>query len=266
MTPPAARSGARRRPTKAAAQQRATILAAARELISTGGFQGLSFADIGLAAGVSDDVVRRHFPDENAILADLLNPRPATTDSRRSDTKAEIVAAARRLFGERGFHAVAVDDLAAVVGVTGPAVYRHFGSKEDILAAAINSFLGDATERVWGGSRDADTLEAAITRDVEFVVEHANLTMLWQTEWRHLKPEARAHNIVIQRRYVQGFIDLLLARRPELAPERAETMVVAALALIMGAAVHPYREPDDAGLTALLTDMAVASLGVAPPS
>lgn len=112
----------------------------------------------------------------------------------------------------------------------------------------------------------ADTIEGALARDADFVVENAGLVTLWQSEWRHLKPTARAHNVAIQRRYVQGFIDLLLERRTELTAAHAETMVVAALALIMGAAVHPHNELEGPELAALLSGMAVSSLGITETS
>ena len=46
-----------------------------------------------------------------------------------------MVAAAERIFGERGFHAASMDEIAEAVGVTKPMLYAYFGSKEGLFAA-----------------------------------------------------------------------------------------------------------------------------------
>src|SRR5436305_15047820 len=62
-----------------------------------------------------------------ALHADAGNP------SRRE----QILRAAAQLFAERGSRAVGVDDVGAAVGVTGPAIYRHFASKDAMLAEML---------------------------------------------------------------------------------------------------------------------------------
>lgn len=53
------------------------------------------------------------------------------------DAAARILAAAERLFGERGFDFVSVRDVAEAAGVTHPLIYYHWGSKRDLLAAVL---------------------------------------------------------------------------------------------------------------------------------
>ena len=55
----------------------------------------------------------------------------------------EILKAAARLFARRGFHAVGVDEIGEAAGVTGPAIYRHFGSKDEILGALFETASSD---------------------------------------------------------------------------------------------------------------------------
>ena len=45
-------------------------------------------------------------------------------------------AGGAELFCERGYHRVGIDEIAAVVGISGPAVYRHFPNKYAMLAHA----------------------------------------------------------------------------------------------------------------------------------
>ncbi len=47
-----------------------------------------------------------------------------------------VLAGATRLFRERGYHAVSMEDIGAAVGIAGPSVYRHFASKAELLCAA----------------------------------------------------------------------------------------------------------------------------------
>lgn len=61
----------------------------------------------------------------------------ATQAERREKTKASIVKAARRIFGERGFAAATMDDIAAGARVAKGAVYHHFATKEAVFEAVF---------------------------------------------------------------------------------------------------------------------------------
>lgn len=74
---------------------------------------------------------------------------PATT--RPKDRKPAIVAAAAELFAAQGYAGVGIDDIGAAVGVSGPAIYRHFAGKEALLAAVVL----DATESIASAVEDA---------------------------------------------------------------------------------------------------------------
>jgi AcrR family transcriptional regulator len=61
----------------------------------------------------------------------------ATQAERREKTQAAIIKAARRIFGERGFAATTIDDIAAGARVAKGAVYHHFATKEAVFEAVF---------------------------------------------------------------------------------------------------------------------------------
>ena len=66
----------------------------------------------------------------------------------RESGRAEILAAARRLFMSRGYRAVSTRDIADAVGVTQPALYHHFGGKEALYVAVMEDELATISARL----------------------------------------------------------------------------------------------------------------------
>jgi AcrR family transcriptional regulator len=63
--------------------------------------------------------------------------------TRPKDTKARILAAARELFVQRGVQQTSLQDIAERLGVTKPALYYHFESREALLASIVQPLLDD---------------------------------------------------------------------------------------------------------------------------
>ncbi len=58
--------------------------------------------------------------------------------SSRAETRARILRAARRTFGERGFHDTRVDDIARDAEVGRATFYLHFAKKDEVFAAIVD--------------------------------------------------------------------------------------------------------------------------------
>lgn len=58
------------------------------------------------------------------------------------DTKQRILAAAERLFAERGFAGASLRAVTGAAGVNLAAVHYHFGSKEGLLHAVLSRYVG----------------------------------------------------------------------------------------------------------------------------
>ena len=84
----------------------------------------------------------------------------ATQSERRQATQAAILKAAKRLFGERGFAATTIDDVAASARVAKGAVYHHFATKEALFAAVFDQVSQELLVEV---DRAARSEKAALT-------------------------------------------------------------------------------------------------------
>jgi len=75
--------------------------------------------------------------------------RPRETQAERSArTRAALLAAARRLFAEKGFANTGREEIAEVAGVTRGALYHHFASKTEVAAAVVAEIEDELVERV----------------------------------------------------------------------------------------------------------------------
>ena len=71
-----------------------------------------------------------------------------TQAERAAATRQALVAAARRLFAERGYDAVGTEEIVRAAGVTRGALYHHFGGKAELLEAVYERLEAESTERV----------------------------------------------------------------------------------------------------------------------
>ncbi|WP_224366718.1 TetR/AcrR family transcriptional regulator [Hyalangium versicolor] len=66
--------------------------------------------------------------------------------TRNSDTKARIQAAARELFAQRGVQQTSLSDIAERLGITKPALYYHFDSREALVTSIVQPMLDHMEE------------------------------------------------------------------------------------------------------------------------
>jgi AcrR family transcriptional regulator len=71
-----------------------------------------------------------------------------TQESRREATRSALIAAARRLFVERGYAATGTPELVAEAAVTRGALYHHFEDKSDLLMAVAADMAFEVAEAV----------------------------------------------------------------------------------------------------------------------
>ena len=84
----------------------------------------------------------------------------ATLRERRAGTQAAVMKAAQRLFGERGFAATSVDDIASASRVAKGAIYHYFRTKNDLFEAVFEQASSDLMkeiDRVASAGREGHT-------------------------------------------------------------------------------------------------------------
>jgi AcrR family transcriptional regulator len=150
------------------------------------------------------------------------SPGPPTTvrGQAKAQRRQDLLAASATLFAERGFAGVSIDDIGAAAGVSGPAVYRHFPSKQAVLGAILLEVSADLLDRgreVVARSPDpARRLRALISFQVEFALHRPAVIVVQDRELPNLTEEDRRAVRVLQRGYVTLWVDALR----ELAPAR----------------------------------------------
>lgn len=73
---------------------------------------------------------------------------PNRQDERSAATRAALIDAGRRLFGERGYAAVGTEELVRAAGVTRGALYHQFRDKAALLEAVYEAVERELTERI----------------------------------------------------------------------------------------------------------------------
>jgi AcrR family transcriptional regulator len=135
-------------------------------------------------------------------------------DAARPSRREQILLAAAQLFAERGARAVGVDDVGAAVGVTGPAIYRHFASKDAMLAEMLlrisERLLDGGTSRVAAAGDDPlAQLRTLIAFQVDFALDNPALITVHDRDLGSLADEDAAQVRRLQRRYVEVWVDVL---------------------------------------------------------
>jgi len=178
----------------------------------------------------------------------------------------QILDIAAELFAQKGFHGVSIAELGAACGFSGPALYRHFRSKDAVLAEMLVSISDElltvGRERVRAADSPDAALQALIDWHVTFALDHKALIVVQDRDWAALPLEAREKVRETQRKYVEVWVKQLRAIRPDLGAKEARAGVHAAFGLLNSTPHSAFLPPEE--MRALLSSMAQKALGCAP--
>jgi AcrR family transcriptional regulator len=189
---------------------------------------------------------------------------PVTTRERaKAQRRSALLHAAATLFAERGFARVSLEDLGTAVGISGPAVYRHFSSKQAVLAALlidVSRELVAGADAVIAESSDAPTtLRALIAFHVEFALSNPDVIVVQDRDLDSLAPDDRASVRSLQRGYIEAWVGVLAALHQATPTTELRIRMRAAFGLI-NSTPHSARTSPRASVRALLESMALAAL------
>jgi AcrR family transcriptional regulator len=161
---------------------------------------------------------------------------PNRRSQLKSDRRSQLLAAAERLFAERGFLAVRLEDIGAAAGVSGPAIYRHFPNKESLLVELLvgvsTRLLGGAREVTSRHSDPAEALDALIDFHLDFALGEPDLIRIQDRDLAHLPAAAQRQVRRAQRQYVEVWVGVLRQRNLGLAEADARLMAHAVFGLL----------------------------------
>lgn len=170
----------------------------------------------------------------------------------------QLLAEAARLFAERGFHGTTIEDIGAAAGISGPGVYKHYPSKDAVLA----SMLVGISERLLEGGRrqvaeaadDHDALARLVAAQTDFALTEPELIRVQDRDLANLSSERARAVRRLQRAYVEVWVGVLTRLRPDLPTADARTAAHAAFGLLNSTphSSSPRRE--------VLQQMALAAL------
>lgn len=193
---------------------------------------------------------------------------PGRRSRAKADRRRELLRAAARLIAERGFPGVRLEDLGSAVGISGPAVYRHFPNKDALLV----ELLTDISERLLAGGTDVvervpdphRALAELVDFHLDFALGEPDLIRVQDRDLHSLPDEARHRVRQTQRRYVELWVGVLRKMDPGLDSTQARIAAHAAFGLINStpySAVSPTADAADGDLTrSVLRRMTLAAL------
>ncbi|HEY5109843.1 MAG TPA: TetR/AcrR family transcriptional regulator [Acidimicrobiales bacterium] len=203
-----------------------------------------------------------------------------TQQERKADTRARLLAAAADLFAEQGIDAVSVDAVAEAAGRTSGSVYAHFGSKQGLLLALLDSWkdsvlavllaevaVSDSPAgqlaAVWTNVSDTSDQEAARWP----VLEHE----LWlraarDSEVADILRVRNAEALRYSARQLEGWTTAVGAE-PTAPPEELAVLVKALLTgLALQKRLDPATVPDDLALRGIAALVGLPAGAVGAPT
>lgn len=174
----------------------------------------------------------------------------------------QILAAAAELFARHGFHGVGIDEIGAAVGVSGPALYRHFRSKDAMLGEMLTSIsevlLGGGLDRQERTADAGKLLGELIAFHVDFALDNPALITVQERNLGNLTEPDRRRVRALQRRYVEVWVQALIETAPDIGEPTARAAAHAVFGLINSTPHSRHLGRD--GMATMLREMAAAAL------
>jgi AcrR family transcriptional regulator len=195
---------------------------------------------------------------------------PSLRAEQVAQTRAALIRAGRRLFGDRGFRATSVDDLAREARVTTGALYHHFSTKTALFEAVFeqthSELMSAATKAARGASDDLDELargfeaflDSVLQPDVQRILVLDGPAVLGLARYTELD-ERYAHAVIVAALKAAAQVGTVVVEDPETTTR----LLLGALtrgAMLIASSSDPLRTRDAVAhsMRALLSSFATA--------
>jgi AcrR family transcriptional regulator len=178
-----------------------------------------------------------------------------------STRREQILAAAAELFARHGFHGVGIDEIGAAVGVSGPALYRHFRSKDAMLGemlTSISEILLAGGQRRGDAGEPAEALGELVAFHVDFALDNPALITVQERNLGNLADPDRRRVRALQRRYVEVWVAAIRGSDPAIDEPTARAAAHAVFGLINSTPHSRHLGRD--GMATMLREMALGAL------
>jgi AcrR family transcriptional regulator len=135
----------------------------------------------------------------------------STRPYRHGNLPVALQAAARQILNENGLHAVGLRETARRVGVSATAAYRHFTSKEDLLASVAAEGFHELAAAMRTATLGANPLTRAGLAYIEFADQNRGLFRLMfgpVLAERAKYPALQAATVGVEALLLRGVADL----------------------------------------------------------
>ncbi|QCG93336.1 TetR/AcrR family transcriptional regulator [Azospirillum sp. TSA2s] len=135
------------------------------------------------------------------------------------ETRAKLIASARKAFAEKGFAAASMDDLTAEAGLTRGALYHNFGDKRGLLQAVVDQLDAEMATRAhdigiqagndWDGllAEGVAYIEMALEPEVQRIVLLDGPAFLGDpSQWPSQNRCLQTTRLVVERLIAQGIV------------------------------------------------------------
>jgi AcrR family transcriptional regulator len=127
----------------------------------------------------------------------------------------DIIAAATRVFSDRGYHAASMAEIAEAVGIRKPSLYHHVRKKEDLLFAIHEQMIDELIEQTMpvftsSSMTPAEKVRGALKIAMSFVARHRDGVTVFLTEQRAVSGE-RWNELVVKRDFYEQMVHRIIA-------------------------------------------------------
>ena len=154
-------------------------------------------------------------------------------------TREDVVAAAGRLFAERGYHGTSMRDLGKELGLLGSSLYAHVDSKQDLLVDVVEEggrlFDASAAAALAEEGPAPERLQRLIAGHVDVVLDNLDVARTFLNEARVLDDAHRARVLEARDSYEQAFRDVIAegiadgSFRSDADPKTASILILSVL-------------------------------------